>query len=758
MTNRRFVVRVAPALPGLLLLGWLFGAALGVADGGSAVIVPLELSQKAASEGAVHVIVKLRVPFTPEGLLRSHAAVGIQQHGIRTAQGSVLSALGRHGHAVRHRYDTIPFVALKVGPGALQALAGLPSVIARVEEDTLSAPLLAEGVPLVEGPHAWASGSDGTGQVIAILDTGVDSAHPFLAGKVVEEACFARGQDGGFTVGGDCPNGQETQVGTGSGAPCTYATSGCRHGTHVAGIAAGSLATLSGVAPGAGVMAVQVFSRFTGSPCAGAGEDPCLLSFTSDQMAALERVYNLRNTRTFAAVNMSLGGGQSTSPCDADPRKPIIDNLRAAGIATVIASGNDGFTNALSAPACISTAISVGSTGDGSHGAAIDQVSSFSNSAAFLSLLAPGAVINSSVTGGGFANFMGTSMAAPHVAGAWAILKQKAPNAPVSTLLNALQATGLAVMDSGNGISKSRIRISKALESLGLPPAATTNPATGTTPSTTILNGIVNPNSLATTAYFQWGSTPSYGHTTPPQAIGGGTTNVSVVANVSGLVSNATYHYRVVASNSAGTTVGVDRTFTSGSASPAMTFDDVPLGHLFFGWVESLVGAGITGGCVATPPRYCPESGVTRGQMAVFLLKGIAYPGSATLPTPTGVVFVDVPRGHPFAAWIEASSAAAITAGCGASPPRYCPDHGVTRGQMAVLLLRAKHGASYVPPAPTQQTFSDVGLDHPFAAWIYQLAAEGVTDGCATDRYCPDHPVTRGQMAVFLVRAFALPR
>jgi hypothetical protein len=189
------------------------------------------------------------------------------------------------------------------------------------------------------------------------------------------------------------------------------------------------------------------------------------------------------------------------------------------------------------------------------------------------------------------------------------------------------------------------------------------------------------------------------------------------------------------------------------------TFDDVPPTHVFFRFIEALVAAGITSGCSVTPPLYCPDSSVTRGQMAVFLLRGIAYPGLATPPTPTGFLFADVPLVHPFVAWIEGLSGAGITGGCGTNPRRYCPDDSVTRAQMAVFLLKSRHGAGYVPPIPTEQTFADVPLNHPFATWIYQMAAEGITGGCAVNplRYCPDSSVTRGQMAVFLDRTFNLP-
>ena len=114
-------------------------------------------------------------------------------------------------------------------------------------------------------------------------------------------------------------------------------------------------------------------------------------------------------------------------------------------IATVAASGNDGFVDALNAPACISSAISVGSTSD-TPGTA-PTVNAYSNSASFLSLLAPGSSVASSVPGGGFDTKSGTSMAAPHVAGAWAIMRSLDPAASVASILGTLQSTGLSVSD-----------------------------------------------------------------------------------------------------------------------------------------------------------------------------------------------------------------------------------------------------------------------------------------------------------------------
>ena len=98
------------------------------------------------------------------------------------------------------------------------------------------------------------------------------------------------------------------------------------------------------------------------------------------------------------------------------------------------------------------------------------------------------------------------------------------------------------------------------------PPVATTNPATLIASFSATLNGSVDPHGLTTTVYFQYGTTTSYGHSTATQSKTGNTYQ-NVAANVSGLTASTTYHFRIVASNSAGTTNGTDRTFTTLSAT-----------------------------------------------------------------------------------------------------------------------------------------------------------------------------------------------
>lgn len=418
------------------------------------------LRQAAATEGRVSVIVGLKVPFAPEGALPASEAEE-QREEIAEATATVsarfASTITRAPSAVR-TYETVPFIALEVTPAELERLAADPNVISITEngQNQLS---LAQSLPIVQGNQAHSAGFTGTGQTIAILDSGVDKNHPFFGGRVASEACYSGGGAGSTSV---CPGGVPSSTAPGSGMPCSFED--CDHGTHVAGIAAGSNSSIKGVAPGASIISVQLASR--------QGNE--LVVWDADVIKGLERVYELRNQFTIAAVNLSLGRGQFTSLCDsaAPAYAAVINNLKTAGIATVAASGNNSYTNSMALPACFSGAVSVGAVSTSNWGlcedatTAQDKVACFSNSASFLSLLAPGVPINSSLPNGQYGLNGGTSMAAPHVAGAWAVIKQKAPAASVDAVLAALHNTGTAIVDYRNGISKRRINVKAALDTL----------------------------------------------------------------------------------------------------------------------------------------------------------------------------------------------------------------------------------------------------------------------------------------------------
>jgi subtilisin family serine protease len=417
------------------------------------------LLDKAHGEGSVRLIVTLDMPFRAMGHLLNYEARQ-QVDAIADMQAEIHVSLSGLDVTNVTNFKYVPQIAITVDRSALETLIAHPFVM-RVAEDVPVPYTLDLSVPRIGAPKVWDAGFTGAGVAIAILDTGVDKAHPFLSGAVISEACYST-NNSNYSASSVCPGGATESTAAGSAMPyggnCYPGT--CDHGTHVAGIAAGrDNGSFSGVAKGAGVIAVQVFSRFDSVSQCSPYSSPCAMAFTSDIMKGLQRIYVLRTTYNIAAVNMSLGGGRYYSYCDSEPEKPLIDNLRSVNIATVISSGNGGYKDSIGSPACISSAISVGSTND------IDTVASSSNSAWFLNLLAPGAGIYSSVPGGAYAQYSGTSMAAPHVTGSWALLRQAAPSQTVTQVLNSLVTTGLGIGDT-NGIVKPRIRDDSALAAL----------------------------------------------------------------------------------------------------------------------------------------------------------------------------------------------------------------------------------------------------------------------------------------------------
>lgn len=391
---------------------------------------------------------------------------GISQAKLSAATLKASNTLRAQGITQVHAIEGLPLVTFALRSDQLTAMAE-SGQFASVVEDRLSKPYLASSGNVINVPELHARGARGANQTVAILDTGVDIDHPFLIGRVVEGACFSSN----FAAHGAtslCPGGADSATTIASGNHCS-GVNGCDHGTHVAGIAAGRAngqITLTGVAPDADIMAVLVFSRFDDAPggpntCFSLGTtSPCILSYTSDQIRGLQRVLIRANALNIVAANMSLGGGSYTSTCDIDGAalKSMIDQLLAQDVATVIASGNDGFRSSIGSPACISTAVAVGSTTD------TDNVSSFSNMSNTVDLLAPGSSIDSSVPGTGFKNFNGTSMATPQVAGAFAALASCDRNPNVADILTALDNSGVSVTDgrSGGAVTKNRIDLDAA--------------------------------------------------------------------------------------------------------------------------------------------------------------------------------------------------------------------------------------------------------------------------------------------------------
>ncbi len=440
-------------------------APVAQASGGGATA---DLAAQARRHGRIKVIAGLAVDMPSDDAAAPMAAAR-EQATLRQVQDGVLTTVfGRTRTAAAgggdpagddgvRRYETIPFLSMVVTAAELARLIADDRVVT-VQEDVPVPPTLLDSVPLIQAARVHDLGFLGRRYGVAVLDTGVDLDHPMFGKRIKAEACFSSnvaGQSKSL-----CPDGAASSTDAGSGRNCASGIAGCDHGTHVASIAAGLGDGRRGVAPKGWLIAVQVFSRFDDQADCGSSPAPCVLSYTSDQVAALEHVYRLRQTRfNMAAVNMSLGGGQYVAHCDEENPAftRIVQKLRRARTATVIAAGNNGFDGAISSPACVSAAFAVGST------TKQDEVSSFSNHSELVDVLAPGSLITAAVPGG-IGTKSGTSMAAPHVAGAFALLAETQYSLGVRAVERALKRTGKAITRAG--IAKPRIRLNEARKEL----------------------------------------------------------------------------------------------------------------------------------------------------------------------------------------------------------------------------------------------------------------------------------------------------
>ncbi len=352
-------------------------------------------------------------------------------------------------------YENFPLAALEINADGLQALEQDPAILG-IEEDIPHAPALSESTTLIGAETAWNLGYTGDGQTVAILDSGTHLGHDFVNTNIVAEACYSK------TVAGTstslCPGGVDSKTGANASAACDAGTLGsaCNHGTGVTGVAAGKdpgSAGFDGVAKDASVIAINVFSNHNGD----------VLAWSSDYVAGLDYVYSLRNTYDIAAANLSLGGGQYNSPCDADrpSTKTAVDQLKAAGIAVIASSGNDGYTGSIGAPACISSVVAVGAT------TKQDAISGFSNHDELVDVLAPGSAITTAwASNNGYSSVNGTSFSAPMVTGVWALMREADPNSSVDVLLTALKDTGVGITGRSGIAAIPRVQVDAAIADL----------------------------------------------------------------------------------------------------------------------------------------------------------------------------------------------------------------------------------------------------------------------------------------------------
>ena len=337
------------------------------------------------------------------------AAAGVAAAPVGAQAGPELASIGGRALDVAAA-DAAAFWTALAGPGAATTLAGGVEKLwldARVEAD------LDRSVPQIGAPDAWDAGFDGAGVTVAVLDTGVDAEHPDLAGQVAAAADF-------------------------SGSPSTADRFG--HGTHVAatiaGTGEGGSPRRPGVAPGARILAGKVL-----------GDDG--YGDTSSVIAGMEWAVE----QGADVVNMSLGGGPSDGT---DPLSVALNELSAAGDTLfVVSAGNDGpGGSSIGSPGSADAALTVGAVDrDESLAEFSSRGPRLGDQAVKPDITAPGVGIVAARAAGTamgspvddlYTAASGTSMAAPHVAGAAALLAQQYPDWTGEQLEDALVSTALA--------------------------------------------------------------------------------------------------------------------------------------------------------------------------------------------------------------------------------------------------------------------------------------------------------------------------
>jgi subtilisin family serine protease len=459
----RNVARLARSVSSLVLV-WL--AISSLAFGGS-------LPECKPGED-VSIIVGLYMDPGFERLpLNSQSRLQDREIEVAAVQDGFLLDVGGAGFHRVHRFRYIPYLSIEAECESISTVRNHRRV-SSVALNSVNVPTLSTSASTIGADWMWDSGYDGDGSVVVVIDTGVDHSHPALGNRLetAHEACFGTTQGNVYATPCLLPDSDGNEIGPGTAERHPGCDGGnCEHGTHVTGIVAANPAdgSVLGIAHGSRVVALQVCSlreynyldptKFMIGGC-----------FEEDLIDALEHVLGtVRYYYEIVAINISNGSAQFyDDPYDCWlshlALREVIRDLSEVGIPVIASSGSENHDDALSSPACLGNVFSVGATDDS------DTVIAGSASASFLDLLAPGQAIESTVPtaldADGYAELTGTSMAAPHVTGAVALLRQAFPYQASSVILDHLRSTGKGVVDPRNGRVKPRIDLPAALHSL----------------------------------------------------------------------------------------------------------------------------------------------------------------------------------------------------------------------------------------------------------------------------------------------------
>ncbi|MDD5182129.1 MAG: S8 family serine peptidase, partial [Candidatus Nanoarchaeia archaeon] len=363
------------------------------------------------------------------------ASVSERRNTVEETETNFINTLPESVSVIR-TYKSMSVVALNLTAAQLGEIKSNPGVVA-VEKSKTYSLFLDNSTSQINATNAslmldrYNRNLTGAGQTVCIIDSGVNYSHPALAHA--------------YLNGTDFYNNDSDPM------------DDCGHGTHVAGIIVSNNTTYRGVAPGANIVSVKACDS-TGDVCPGV-----------DIYAGIDWCIDHAEEYNISVISMSLGGDGFNNTTDCEAHYPIftytINLATERDISVVAASGNNGYSYNISAPACIGNAISVGSVTKS------DVVVASSNAASILDLLAPGNSITSTLYTGGFGAMSGTSMATPHVSGAILLMNQyykskTGSNLDTDTIVDYLNSTGKQINDTRNGFNFSRIDVAAAIAAM----------------------------------------------------------------------------------------------------------------------------------------------------------------------------------------------------------------------------------------------------------------------------------------------------
>jgi len=786
---------------------------IALAGGGSvATVRPWVLEHTAnGAEATFFVVLRDRADLSEASALSSKTERGRFVYASLMATATRSQAALRRwldAHHVWYRpYYIVNAILVRGGRSLVETLARRSDVLRIEGNPTIHNPLPAPiagsnsaapngvewGIARTHAPEVWAMGFTGQGIVVGGQDTGIDWTHPALKAHY-------RGWDGANashdynwhdaihdSVGNPCGND--------SPVPCDdYG-----HGTHTMGTVVGDDGggNQIGMAPGAKFIGCRNMDNGDGTP---ARYLECFEFFLAPYPVGGTPAEG-DPTKAPDVTNNSWGCPPSEG-CSWDTFQEAVNAQRAAGIMTVVSAGNSGPScGSVSDPPAIYDAVyTVGAT------TSTDGLASFSSRGPASTnqdnpnlmkpdIVAPGVGVRSSVPGGGYQSWQGTSMAGPHVAGAVALIWSAKPSlkndqAATEALLNGSAFRLASVVETcggdyvngpnnswGHGLVdvKEALTEDVALQATALDVTETTGNGNGVLETGEVFSlsptwfnpGTLPVTDLTGTAAFATGLLAAKTNASYGSIAGGSSASCSTLDDC--------YSGRVASTRPSG---HVDRivteTLSTGESHEWVlhigdSFSDVPASRWEYQAVETAFHHGLSAGCGSG--KFCPDVEINRREMAVQTLRAI---GIVQQPAWEDL-FSDMPDCSPdpdifcWSRWAEELLRRGISAGCYHNQDtgewRFCPSKTLPRQEMAVQILRAM-GVTEQPV--WEDIFSDMPDCDPdpavfcWSRWAEEYFRRGITGGCYYDpgsgerRFCPYGPVPRAHMAVFLVRAFGL--